>query len=331
MLGSGRKRKKVYRLRPAAKLVLHRFSTADLPIGQRHEAWRNRDWPSLAPGYRTVPLQPFDTASDRLRIGPLTVLYSRMSAQRWERDAAMVRSHDPDALNVVITLAGQARGVMGARTFRTGAGSVQLCDLAQTSLHESTASRTILASVPRAVAAERGLDVAGLHGIVLRSSAAAMLGPHLLGLREAVPELTEEDGPLLARGFLDLLSVAVASSERGAAGGRSRSAASALTARAEVERALGSPSLTIANLCRRLGVSRTSLHRLFEAEGGVQAYIRDRRLEAVRLALADPLNAEPIYALAERFGFSDAAHLSRLFRARYGLTPSDHRAQARAG
>ncbi|HKR24793.1 MAG TPA: hypothetical protein VJS15_06005, partial [Allosphingosinicella sp.] len=205
------------RLHPAAaKLVLHRFSTADLPIGQRHEAWRNRDWPSLAPGYRTVPLQPFDTASDRLRIGPLVVQYSRISAQRWERDAAMLRSHDPDALNVVITLAGQARGVMGARTFRTGAGSVQLCDLAQTSLHESTASRTVLVSVPRAVAAERGLDVAGLHGVVLRSSAAAMLGPHLLGLREAVPELTEEDGPLLARGFLDLLSVAVASSERGA-------------------------------------------------------------------------------------------------------------------
>ena len=55
----------------------------------------------------------------------------------------------------------------------------------------------------------------------------------------------------------------------------------------------------------------------------MQAYIRGRRLEAVRLALADPAAREPIYTLAERFGFSDAAHLSRLFRARYGLTPSD--------
>ena len=68
---------------------------------------------------------------------------------------------------------------------------------------------------------------------------------------------------------------------------------------------MGAPSLTIANLCRRLQVSRTTLHRLFEAEGGVQAYIRDRRLEAVRLTLADAANAEPIYALAERLGFSD--------------------------
>lgn len=317
-------------MRSAAKLALQHYSTADLPLGQRHEAWVNRDWPSLAPIYRTVPLEPFDTVSDRLRLGELVVHYSRISAQRWERDISMLRSHDPDALTVVITLAGAARGVMGARSFRTGAGSVQLCDLAQTSSHESTASRTILVTVPRALAIERGLDVSGLHGAVLRSGAAAMLGPHLLGVREAVPELIVEDGPVLARTFLDLLSIAIASSERGATSpANGRGSAPATLARAEIEQQLGSPSLTIANLCRRLGMSRTGLHRLFEAEGGVQAYIRDRRLEAARRALADPAGAEPIYALAERLGFSDGAHLSRLFRARYGLTPSDHRARAK--
>ena len=33
--------------------------------------------------------------------------------------------------------------------------------------------------------------------------------------------------------------------------------------------------------------------------------------------------------IAERLGFSDAAHLSRLFRSRFGLSPSDCRAEAR--
>ena len=86
----------------------------------------------------------------------------------------------------------------------------------------------------------------------------------------------------------------------------------------------------MANLCRRLGLSRSSLHRLFEQEGGVQAFIRERRLEAARLALGDPANREPIYAIAERLGFSDAAHLSRLFRERFGQSPSDFRMQSRA-
>jgi AraC-like DNA-binding protein len=48
----------------------------------------------------------------------------------------------------------------------------------------------------------------------------------------------------------------------------------------------------------------------------------------VRRALLDPARDDPLYVLAERLGFSDAPHLSRLFRARYGLTPSAWRARA---
>ena len=101
-----------------------------------------------------------------------------------------------------------------------------------------------------------------------------------------------------------------------------------MRARKEVQAHLGSPALTVANLCRKLGVSRSTLHRLFEEGGGVQAYIRDMRLEAARQALLNPENPERIGDLAERLGFSDAAHLSRLFKARFGETPSDCRARS---
>jgi AraC-like DNA-binding protein len=316
-------------MRAAARLALQRYSTADIPARDRHEAWVSRDWPSLAPIYRTTPLEPFDVVSDRLRLGDLVVHFTSMTAQRWERDAAMQRSCNPNALTVAITLAGEARGTAGDRAFRTGAGSVHLVDLTRLSSHESSASRTIHIAIPRDAATARGLDVAELHGAVLRSGAAAMLGPHLLGVRDAAPELGVEDGALLAESFLDLLGLAVAAS------GRPRPIidigrdAAAFAARTAIEDGLGSPAQTIANLCRRLGMSRSSLHRLFEAEGGVQAYIRGRRLEAVRRALLDPACIEPIHALAERFGFSDGPHLSRLFRARYRLSPSDFRGRAR--
>nr|WP_246098027.1 helix-turn-helix transcriptional regulator [Streptomyces botrytidirepellens] len=56
------------------------------------------------------------------------------------------------------------------------------------------------------------------------------------------------------------------------------------------------------------------------------AWIRHRRLERCRLALANPrLNARPIQAIATRWGFTDPAHFSRLFRAAYGIPPRDHR------
>jgi AraC-like DNA-binding protein len=315
-------------MRATARLGLQRYSTAGLPARHRHEAWVDRDWPSLAPIYRTTPLEPFDMVSDRLRLGDLVVHFTSMTAQRWERDAAMQRSFDPDALTVAITLAGEARGTAGDRAFRTGAGSVHLVDLTQLSSHESSTTRTIHIAIPRDAATARGLDVAELHGAVLRSGAAAMLGPHLLGVRDAAPELGVEDGALLAESFLDLLGLAVAASGRPPIIDIGRDAA-AFAARTAIEDGLGSPAQTIANLCRQLGMSRSSLHRLFEAEGGVQAYIRGRRLAAVRRALLDPACIEPIHALADRFGFSDGPHLSRLFRARYGLSPSDFRGRAR--
>ena len=76
-------------------------------------------------------------------------------------------------------------------------------------------------------------------------------------------------------------------------------------------------------------IAVAELHRAFQPEGGVEAYIRDRRLAAVHAALGDSTERRPIIELAEAFGFSDGAHLSRLFRSRYGVTPTDHRAGAR--
>lgn len=304
---------------------LQRFTTNHLPPNDRYEAWLHRGWPSLAPTYLTTPLEPFDTTSDHFSLGSLVIHSAQVTGQQWRRDQAMIRSWNPDALIVAITQAGTARGVFGTRSISTGPGSVHLSDLAQPSLHQSTASRTLLITVPRPVAVATGLDVSALHGAVLHSTAAAMLAPHLLALRDAVPELRAEDAPIAARTVLDLLGLAVAGSAYAEGRARVASRTAGMLARQEIESMLESPSLTVANLQRRLGISRSGLHRLFEEVGGVQAYIRGRRLEAVRRTLADPTSRESIQLLAERFGFSDASHLSRLFRARYGMTAGDYR------
>jgi AraC-like DNA-binding protein len=58
----------------------------------------------------------------------------------------------------------------------------------------------------------------------------------------------------------------------------------------------------------------------------VSALIRSRRLERCRRDLVDPLLADvPLAVIGQRWGFSDAPHFSRLFRAAFGESPRDYR------
>jgi AraC-like DNA-binding protein len=77
-------------------------------------------------------------------------------------------------------------------------------------------------------------------------------------------------------------------------------------------------------------VSRRTLYAAFPAEGGVAAEIRrQRRLRAHRLLLS-PGRAPSIGQIAAQVGLPNVAHFSRIFRAYYGMTPSDVRARRRS-
>jgi AraC-like DNA-binding protein len=80
-------------------------------------------------------------------------------------------------------------------------------------------------------------------------------------------------------------------------------------------------------------ISTRYLHKIFHDQGlTVAGWIRQRRLERCHRDLADPvLRSHPIHAIATRWGFSDSAHFSRLFRAAYGTSPRDYRHLARQG
>lgn len=299
-----------------------------MPAEERHDRWTERGWPSVAAVFDSVPIGEFSTSADLVLLGQVMVSYAQGTARQLDRTAGKIAEDGMDVLGIGVLLEGKMEGVAGDRRFAVEAGEILLLDTTQPSAVAISASRSVQLGVPRALAQEAGFDVAALHGAVVNSVASAMLVSHLERIREALPQLSEEEGPRVARTLLDMLVLALSASARGEAGHESAKASVATRARREIQENLGSPILTVANLCRRLDISRSTLHRLFEDEGGVQAFIRASRLDATRLALLDPGNRERIGELAERLGFSDAAHLSRLFRARYGETPSQVRANA---
>lgn len=90
------------------------------------------------------------------------------------------------------------------------------------------------------------------------------------------------------------------------------------------------PSMNLAALAARQGVTPRYVQKLFEEDGTTfTVYALEQRLERARRLLADPNNATAaIAALAYEAGFGDLSNFNRAFKSRFGLTPSDLRAQA---
>ena len=94
---------------------------------------------------------------------------------------------------------------------------------------------------------------------------------------------------------------------------------------------LGDPRLSPEAVARAGYVSVRQLHRLFAREGTTFGrWVREQRLRRCAEDLADPrLRHLSIAEIAARWGFRSAAHFTRAFRARYGVSPADHRRACR--
>ena len=89
--------------------------------------------------------------------------------------------------------------------------------------------------------------------------------------------------------------------------------------------------LDAAAIAQGAGCSRTRLYEAFAAQGQtVMGVLRDMRLQRAQglLAQGQRLN---VGALAWRCGFADASGFSKLFRARFGLSPTEWHQRAHTG
>ena len=312
-----------------ATLPVWTFSTAHLPPSERHDAWLRRDWPRSEPIFRTDPTEPFDTHWETVPLGPLTFVYCEITGMRWERRREAIRTSSFDPLIVNMMDEGLAEGDMDGRSFRQPAGHLLIDDLGRHSIHVSTASVTHSIVVPRGVAETWLSPLDDLHGMVIGPPAAAMIMAQARQVRQMFGQLTPGTGERLGRVFMEMLA-ALVTDRRQLTAPASDTALLRSRAQALVERLLDSEKVTAERLCKRLDVSRAELFEAFRGEGGVQHYVLGLRLERARAAVADLGRGEPIGEIAHRFGFSDASHLSRTFRVRFGMTPREYRHLAHA-
>ena len=95
---------------------------------------------------------------------------------------------------------------------------------------------------------------------------------------------------------------------------------------------LREPDLTVSAIAVQLRVSPSTLHRAWAGEAcSLADWIWAQRLEAARRDLCDAgLAGRSVSQIAFSWGFNDAAHFSRTFRARFGCAPRQLRAASLA-
>ena len=100
-----------------------------------------------------------------------------------------------------------------------------------------------------------------------------------------------------------------------------------------IQRNLVDPDLTIERIAERMQCTKRYLHKVFSDEGQtLNQYIWAQRLERCRTELGRAeLAGKSITEIAFSCGFSNAAHFSRSFRARFGQPPRAYRRAMQGG
>jgi AraC-like DNA-binding protein len=316
-------------LHARAKPVSFHFSTAEVPACERRNAvlgLRERG---------ILPIEPLPDASVSLRITKLTlpslsVLSGRLQGLRQEGRPGSVRIDDDLFLGV--NLAGRSIAYQGSREIVLGAGDAVLlgCAGGGFAVVRPTLVRILGVRVPRGSIAPlvNGLNDRIGRLIPMGTGAIKLLSAYLNAV--PWPEVLGSPGMCHAVGthVHDLIALGIDASSEAAVRSDSSVRATRLQAiKAEVMEGLGDPSLSIAQVAARQGVTPRYVHKLFEEDGMTfsQFVLRQRLERARRMLSSERLVRRSITSIAYDVGFSDLSYFNRTFRRLYNVTPSDVR------
>ncbi|NYJ20353.1 AraC-like DNA-binding protein [Leifsonia psychrotolerans] len=163
-----------------------------------------------------------------------------------------------------------------------------------------------------------------------REGVGSMIVPFLAQLVGNLDQLTGSTGVRLAHSALDLVTTLFANELDLEKGGGSPHQALMQRVRSYIDANLASTDLGPSQIAAAHFISTRHLHGIFQEQGTtVSTWIRTRRLERCRRDLINPVFADhQVAAIAARWGFVDAAHFSRVFKAAYGMAPRELRSQS---
>ncbi|WP_051791318.1 helix-turn-helix domain-containing protein [Amycolatopsis jejuensis] len=310
---------------------MHAIDATAVAPGDRLEYWRD------AVSDQFVPLQvepqnrgKFDGRIGTAAVGSLQVRDLTATSHRFNRTQALLRRSDEDYFKIGLMESGSLLFSQDGRETTLGGGDLVLYDstrpyralmrdpfrprvymlpkrllpLTDYELHQSTAIR-----------------VSGTQGV------GALAVPFLRRLIEHADEYHGTVAEALAHTFAELLTAVVR--DHAAATGEVLAGVNPhlCRVRSYIDQNVGDHDLTPERIASATSISVSYLHKLFSATGTtVTGYVRERRLQGCwRDLRSERMAHHTVTAISARWGIADPARMSRLFRARFGMTPTECR------
>jgi AraC-like DNA-binding protein len=259
----------------------------------------------------------------RARLGPLTLLDCEVPELFSGRTS--VDDVRADQLIVTMTTSGQQLVEQDSRRAVLGPGDIFVVDGGRPGvcrIPDRIQSHTLV--VPKALvpASSRLPDK-----LPAGSPTARLLGGYMRLLVRELPTLPAATVGAATRAAMALLELIAVSDEHAADSQPLRVALLPQVLR-YIDSHLGDSEITTSTIADANAISVRTLHAMFTATGeSVNAYIRRRRLEGSRQELISEPNRK-IIDISRRWGFKNASHFARVFKATYGMAPAELRAEA---
>ncbi len=317
-------------------MLVTEFSTEVVAAPERFELFAETTGRShMRSRLRSDDQDDFRAKMRVLDLGELQISAMSFSHLEIARTARLIRQSDPEVYLINYFLRDEGVLSQAGSELTLGVGDLVMLDssrpyrgdvhavLGRWSHVTVQLPRELMPLPDKTVQALLGAPIDGRRGM------GGVLVRWLTDLNARACEFTPADIPSLASFTLDLLASAIARCLEAEEELSPEARRNALRAQINtfVEQHLADPAMTPQTIADAHHVSLRHLQQLLaEDDTSPAAWIRHRRLERCRLDLTNPhLNARPIQAIAERWGFTSPTHFSRLFRDTYGISPRDYR------
>lgn len=298
------------------------------------EAWEVQICHTFVPlrARRADDVTGFSGEVDSAMLGSVMLAEVSASHALVERTPRLIRSDDPELYKFGLQVSGTSLIEQDDRRASLRPGDLAIYDTSRPyRITFSDDFRMTVAMFPRALVRLPAQQMAAMTAVRLAgdNGLGALIAPLMKGIGAELNASRPVIATHLGDAVVDLVTAAFAQQLDRPLDPDSPASYRTLVTRVRtfVDERLPDPALTSKAVADAHFVSVRYLQKVFATEGmSVSTLIRTRRLERCRRDLVDRTCEHlSIAQIGCRWGFPDAAHFSRLFRATYGLSPREFR------